>query len=299
MDPWPSLPLGEWRETYDTLHMWAQIVGKIRTALSPHVNHWWETSLYVTPRGLTTSIIPHRTQSFAIGFDFIAHQLLVQSSTGKNFNLPLQPQSVAAFYRKILDLMRDMGIEAKINPMPQEYPDPIPFDQDETHASYDKEYAERHWRILLQAQRLMSQFRGGFIGKCSPVHFFWGSFDLAVSRFTGRLAPPRPEADPVTREAYSHEVSSCGFWPGSGNIEGPAFYAYFSPEPKGYRDNPGIPKPGFYNLPTQGYVLMYDEVRRASERDRDRMVLDFFQGTYETGADLAKWDRANLERHPR
>ncbi len=298
-DPWPSLPLAEWQGTYDTLHMWTQIAGKIRLALSPRINHWWESALYVTPRGLTTSIISQPRQSFAILFDFLDHLLLIQSSSGKTRKLGLEPQSVAQFYRSVLDLLKDMGIEVKLNAMPQEFPNPIPFDQDETHAAYDKEYAERHWRILLQAQRLMSQFRSGFIGKCSPVHFFWGSFDLTVTRFSGRLAPPRPGADFVTREAYSHEVSSCGFWPGSGNIEGPAFYAYFAPEPEGYRDNPRIPKPAFYNLPTQGYVLSYDEVRRAPEADRDRMVLDFFQSTYQTGADLAKWDRANLERHPK
>lgn len=298
-DPWPSLPLAEWQDTYDTLHMWAQVVGKIRLALSPHINHWWESALYVTPRGLTTSIISHPSQSFAMLFDFLDHLLLIQSSTGRIRKLALEPQSVAKFYGSVLGLLKDMGIEVKLNPMPQEFPNPIPFDQDEKHAAYDREYAERHWRILLQAQRLMSQFRSGFIGKCSPVHFFWGSFDLTVTRFSGRLAPPRPEADFVTREAYSHEVSSCGFWPGSGNIGGPAFYAYFAPEPDGYRDNPLIPKPGFYNLSTQGYVLSYDEVRRAPESDRDRMVLDFFQSTYQTGADLAKWDRANLERHPK
>jgi len=293
-EAWPSLPLEEWRETYDTLHMWTQIVGKIRMAFSPLINHWWETALYVTPRGLTTSFIPYGQRCFEIQFDFIDHQLLVQTSEGATRSLPLVSKSVATFYREIMELLRSLDIEIKIDPLPQEFPDPIPFDQDEKHATYQKDYAERHWRILIQANRLMNAFRGRFIGKCSPVHFFWGSFDLTVSRFSGRLAPARPEADRVTQEAYSHEVSSCGFWPGSGNIEGPAFYAYFAPEPEGYKTSPKILAPAFYNPPTQGYVLMYEKVRKS--QDPERLVMDFFRHTYEAGADLGKWDRASLER---
>ena len=293
---WPGLPLKEWQSTYDTLHMWTQIAGKIRLALSPHVNHWWQTALYVVPRGLSTSPIPYGTREFEMTFDFISHQLTVVTSEGAMRSLPLAPKSVAVFYREVLELLRGLDIAVQLNPKPQEYPNPIPFDQDETHASYDPDYAERHWRVLLQAQRLMSQFRGGFIGKCSPVHFFWGSFDLAVSRFSGRKAPERPEAGIITREAYSHEVSSCGFWPGSGNVEDAAFYAYFSPEAPGFKNNSRIPAPAFYNPATQGYVLMYDEVRKSP--DPDRMVLDFFQATYELGAELSQWDREGLERRP-
>ncbi|MFO1519069.1 MAG: DUF5996 family protein [bacterium] len=293
-DVWPRLPMKEWQATYDTLHMWTQIVGKIRMVQSPLVNHWWEVALYVTPRGLTTSSIPYGTRSFEMTFDFIEHRLLIQTSEGAVQSLALKPQSVASFYRELMGVLHSLEIEVKINPIPQEYPDRTPFDQDEAHASYDKEYAERHWRILLQADRLMHQFRGAFVGKCSPVHFFWGSFDLAVSRFSGRSAPLNPKAGPITREGYSHEVASVGFWPGSGNIEDPAFYAYCSPEPEGYKTSPLIKSPGFYNPPTSGYILMYDEVRNS--KDPDRLVLDFFQGTYEAGADLGKWDRASLER---
>jgi uncharacterized protein DUF5996 len=291
---WPSLPMKEWQETYDTLHMWTQIIGKIRLVLSPLVNHWWETALYVTPRGLTTSSIPYGFRQFEMLFDFIDHRLLIQTTEGDVRSLALIPMSVADFYRELMELLHSLDIDVKINPIPQEYPDRTPFDQDEVHASYDKEYAERHWRILLQVDRLMHQFRGNYIGKCSPVHFFWGSFDMAVSRFSGRPAPARPGAGPITREGYSHEVSSCGFWPGSGNIEDPAFYAYFSPEPAGYNSSPLIKAPAFYNPPTFGYILMYDEVRNS--KDPNKLVLDFFQSTYEVGADLAKWDRASLER---
>jgi len=293
-ETWPRLPMKEWQDTYDTLHMWTQIVGKIRMVSSPLINHWWEVALYVTPRGLTTSAIPHGRRSFEIAFDFIDHRLLVQTSEGAVRDLALATKSVATFYRELMALLHSLDINVEINPIPQEYPNRTPFDQDEAHASYDKDYAQRHWRILVQADRLMKEFRSSFIGKCSPVHFFWGSFDMAVTRFSGRTAPANPKAGPITREAYSHEVSSCGFWPGSGNIEDPAFYAYCAPEPPGYKESPLIPAPAFYNPPTSGYILMYDEVR--SSKDPDRLVLDFFQKTYEAGAILGKWDRDILER---
>lgn len=291
---WPSLPLKEWQETYATLHIWTQIVGKIRMEFTPSLNHWWHTTLYVTPRGLSTSLIPYRQLSFEITFDFIDHQLLVQTAASHVRTMLLRPMSVAQFYRDLMKLLDSLEIDAKINLLPQEVPNPIPFDQDETHKSYEKEYARRHFHLLLQADRLMKKFRSGFVGKCSPVHFFWGSFDMAVTRFSGRAAPAVAGADHATQEAYSQEVSSCGFWPGSGNIENPAFYAYFSPEPSGYASSPLIPSPAFYNPPTKGYVLMYDEVKKA--KDPDRLVLDFFQSTYEVGADLGEWNRGSLER---
>jgi hypothetical protein len=293
-DAWPSLPLEEWKDTYATLHMWTQIVGKVRLVLSPKINHWWNVPLYVTARGLTTTTIPHGSNAFEIDFDFIDHRLLVLTSNGVEKVLELRPRSVADFYQELMRTLSSLGIEVKITARPDEVPDPIPFAEDHAHASYDPEYANRFWRILVQADRVFREFRAGFLGKCSPVHFFWGSFDLAVTRFSGRRAPEREGADSITREAYSHEVISHGFWPGSGNIQYPAFYSYTAPEPPGLPQAEVRPAATFYNPATGGFVLPYDEVRLA--QNPDEVLMEFLQSTYEAGASLANWDRASLER---
>lgn len=293
---WPALPLATWQDTYETLHMWTQIVGKVRLALSPPVNHWWATTLYVTPRGLTTSPIPYGTRTFEVAFDFPDQTLGIQSSDGARRAMGLYPRSVADFYHELMALLRTLGIQVAINPLPQEVKNPIRCDEDEEHASYDAAYATRCWRILLQSDRVLQQFRARFIGKCSPVHFFWGSFDLAVTRFSGRRAPERPGADRITREAYSHEVSSCGFWPGTpgGPIQEPAYYAYMAPEPAGFAEAAVRPAAASYNRELSNFILPYEAVRTAA--DPDATVLDFVQSTYEAGANLAGWDRAALER---
>jgi Family of unknown function (DUF5996) len=294
VEAWPSLPLEEWKETYATLHMWTQIVGKIRLVQSPVVNHWWQVPLYVSARGLTTSTIPYNTRTFEIDFDFIDHQLNIKTSDGSKKYIPLAPRSVADFYQELMAALRSLGIEVEIRAKPDEVPDPIPFAEDHVHAAYDPEYANRFWRILVQTDRIFEEFRARFIGKCSPVHFFWGSFDLAVTRFSGRRAPEREGADAITREAYSHEVISHGFWPGSGNIQQPAFYSYTAPEPPGLPQAKILPTSAFYNPETGGFILAYDDVRQAASPDK--MLMDFLQSTYEAGANLAKWDRASLER---
>jgi hypothetical protein len=296
---WPSLPLAAWQDTYATLHMWTQIVGKIRLALVPNLNHWWHSTLYVTPRGLTTASIPYQTQSFQISFDFLDHQLLIETSDGITKRIALVPRSVADFYQNLMGTLSEMGIEVKIWKMPQEVANPILFDQDHQHAAYDPEYAQRWWRILVQVDRVMTAFRSQFIGKSSPVHFFWGSFDLAVTRFSGRRAPEHPGgiphmADWVTREAYSHEVSSCGFWPGGGSVVEPVFYAYAYPAPQGFRDYPVQPQEAFYSSDLQEFILPYEAVRQAD--DPDALLLTFLQSTYEAAANLGDWDRGELER---
>ncbi|MDQ3907389.1 MAG: DUF5996 family protein [Acidobacteriota bacterium] len=293
-DSLPSLALEEWEPTRATLHMWTQVVGKIRLAQTPLVNHWWNVPLYVTARGLTTSAMPYGERTFQIDFDFCSHQLVVETSDGRSRTLALEPRTVADFYRETIGLLGELNIEVKIWTTPVEIPDPIPFDEDTQHASYDAEYAQRFWRILAWTLPVFERFRAGFVGKCSPVHFFWGSFDLAVTRFSGRRAPEREGADPVTREAYSHEVISHGFWPGSGNVQFPAYYAYAAPEPAGFREAAIRPAPAYYTPETGGYVLAYDEVRRAA--DPARTLLDFMRTTYDAGATLAGWDRAALER---
>ena len=293
-DTWPALPYAEWRDTLATLHMWTQIVGKIRLVQSPRVNHFWQVPLYVSARGLTTTAIPHGTRNFEIEFDFIAHRLSIRTSDGETRQLELAPRSVADFYRELMQTLDSLGLAVKIRAVPDELPNPIPFADDHEHASYDPEYANRHWRILAHADRVFKEFRARFIGKVSPVHFFWGSFDLAVTRFSGRPAPPREGADAITREAYSHEVISHGFWPGSGNIQMPAFYSYAAPEPAGFAQTPISPAAAFYNPETGGFILPYDDVRRADEPER--MLSEFLQSTYEAAANLAKWDRAALER---
>lgn len=290
---WPPLPLDGWKDTYATLHMWTQVVGKVRAALSPHINHWWEVPLYVTARGLSTSPIPYRDRAFEIEFDFRDHNVAIRTSDGLSKFVPLYPRSVADFYREFMATLRFLGIVVKISSMPVEVPDPIPFEKDEQHASYDPDYANRLWRILLHADAVFKEFRSRFIGKVSPVHFFWGSFDLAVTRFSGRRAPERDGADPVTRDAYSHECSSAGFWPGSGDIKGPAFYSYTVPEPPGYAAYKVRPGEALYHPGLREFLLMYDDVRSAdSPHDT---LMDFLQSTYEASADLGHWDRAMLE----
>jgi hypothetical protein len=288
---WPALPLQEWEATYRTLHMWTQIVGKIRLALTPLENHFWNVALYVTPRGLTTSPIPYRGSTFEIQFDFVNHRLQLRTSDGDRA-LTLAPKSVAAFYRELFGLLLDAGIEVQINPKPQEVPNPIPLDQDDTHASYDPEYANRLWRILRSVDIVLHEFRAQFIGKASPVHFFWGSFDLCCTRFSGRRTPLRKGV--ITSESYSHECSSVGWWPGGGDVAGPAFYAYLAPEPAGYGAQAIQPEAAAYQNRLKEFVLMYDDVRRATSPRKE--VLEFAQSTYEAGANLAGWDRASLKR---
>lgn len=293
---WPSLPLKQWKDTCATLHMWTQIVGKIRAEFTPLVNHWWNVPLYVNARGLTTSLIPYGDRPFEISFDFLAHKLVLQMSDGARAALPLSPMPVADFFQKVMDMARSNGIQVNIWPMPVEVPDPIQFDRDDVHSSYDPQAVRKFWKILLNVQSVFEDFRSNFIGKCSPIHFFWGSFDLAVTRFSGRRAPERLGADPVTREAYSHEVSSVGFWPGSGNDGDPAFYSYTAPEPPGFSGWPVRPAATRYDGQLREFILMYDEVQRsASPR---ATLLDFCQSTYEAGATLGKWDRNALERQP-
>jgi uncharacterized protein DUF5996 len=291
---WPALPFAEWKDTCATLHMWMQIVGKVRLALSPLVNHWWEVPLYVSARGLTTSAIPYGAGIFEVEFDFIEHVLRIETSAGETEVMDLEPRSVADFYREFMATLKSMGIEVKIWPMPVEIPNPIRFDQDTTHASYDSVYAERFWRVLVAVDPVFKEFRGRFIGKDSPVHFFWGSFDLAVTRFSGRRAPERPGADSVTREAYSHEVSSLGWWPGSADVAHPVFYSYAAPEPGGFKDYAVKPVKAAYNEQMKEFLLSYEDVRTAA--DPRTALLDFCQSTYEAAANLGKWDRAALER---
>jgi hypothetical protein len=274
--------------------MWTQIVGKVRLALSPLINHWWEVAFYVNARGLTTSAIPYGDDIFEVQFDFIDHQLTIQTSRGSTKSIPLKAQTVADFYSDFMSALHSLGIEVKIWTVPVEVPNPIRFETDTQHASYDPEYAHRFWRILTLCDTIFKEFRSHFIGKDSPVHFFWGSFDLCVTRFSGRRAPERVGADPITREAYSHEVISAGFWPGGGEVKGPAFYAYAAPEPPGFSEQKVKPAAAFYHPQMKEFLLMYDDVRQAdSPRDA---LLDFLQSTYEAGADLAHWDRKELER---
>ena len=289
---WPALPLEEWADTYHTLHLWTQIIGKIRLGLAPLQNHWWNAALYVNTRGLTTSPIPYKDHKFELQFDFIEHRLVLQTSDGQQRAITLEPKSVAAFYRETFAMLNSVGMDVKINPKPQEVPDPIPLDKDETHASYDREYAGRLWRILLAVDSVFQEFRARSIGKSSPVHFFWGSFDLACTRFSGRPAPARKGV--ITSEAYSHECSSIGWWPGGGNVEGPAFYAYFAPEPAGYAAQQVRPATAFYESKVHEFLLMYDEVRRSNSPRAE--ILEFAQSTYEAGARLAGWDLEALER---
>jgi Family of unknown function (DUF5996) len=298
--PWPDLPLSAWSETCETLLRWTQIAGKVRLALTPLVNHWWNVTFYVTSRGLVAPANSYRGRSFDIVFDFVDHELRIVTSEGRVESLALAPMSVADFYAAFMARLRRLDIDVHIWTMPSEIVDAVPFDQDRTHAQYDREYAARFGRALVQAARVMHEFRARFIGKTSPVHFFWGSFDLAVTRFSGRTAPPPQSETPhvakwVMAEAYSHEVSSCGFWPGNGGYGRAAFYVYAYPEPAGYGDaRLRSSGEGFYDKNVGQFILPYDAVREA--RDPDALLLGFLQHTYAAAADLAKWDRRALER---
>ena len=300
---WPAeLPLAEWKDTYDTLHRWTQIVGKIRLALTPQVNHWWNSTLYITPRGLTTSSMYYNDQPLQIDFDFISHLLLIVTTDNPTKTIPLRPYSVAEFYEKIITALRSLEMPVTIWTTPVEIPDRTPFEQDKKHKSYDPKYAQQFWRILAQVSRVFSEFRSRFTGKVSPVHFFWGAFDLAVTRFSGRIAPLHPGAPYcapfVMAEAYSHEVSSCGFWPGGssgGPVNEPIFYSYSYPEPQGFKDYPIQPKQAFYHSEMKEFMLPYNVVSTANSPDE--VLLSFLQSTYEAAATCAKWDRNALERH--
>lgn len=297
-ESWPPLPLAEWQDTCATLHRWTQIVGKARLVQAPMLNHWWQVPLYVTTRGLSTSPIPYGDISFEISFDFLDHQLRLQTSEGGVRTLALKPRSVADFYREFMAALDALGLDVRIWTTPVEVPDPIPFERDEQHNSYVPEQAQRFWRVLKQADRVLQKFRCGFLGKSSPVHFFWGSFDLAVTRFSGRAAPPHPGgvpnvADRVTRLAYSHEVSSCGFWPGGGPVPEPVFYAYAYPEPEGFRNYRVRPQAAYYHDGVREFLLPYEAVRQAE--NPDAMILEFAQSTYEAAAVPGKWDRQLLE----
>ncbi|WP_425004802.1 DUF5996 family protein [Mycolicibacterium sp. S3B2] len=296
---WPTLRVSDWTPTRDTLHMWTQIVGKIRMRHAPLLNHWWQTTLYVSPRGLTTSTIPYRGGAFEIEFDFISHRLDIRSSDGGVESLPLQPMSVAEFYTRLMERLDALGIEAQIRAVPNEVDPAIPFAEDHEHASYDAEAVTLFWRQLLQANRTIGEFRSHFVGKVSPVHFFWGAMDLACTRFSGNSAPPHPGgapncADWVMVEGYSHELSSCGFWPGGGD-EG-AFYSYAYPAPEGFADQPVGPDGAFYSNDFQQFLLPYEVARAAP--DPDRAVAEFLHSTYAAAAELGGWDRAALEDDP-
>ena len=298
---WPELPYTEWADSCATLQLWTQIVGKIRLAKSPWINHGWHVALYVSPSGLTTSPIAEKTQTFQIDFDFIQHNLDIRSSSGEQQSFGLEPMSVAEFYARTMMALAELGIDFAINQLPNEVPDPIRFQDDNVHRAYDADSVNRFWQALLQIDRVFKQFRAGYTGKCSPVHFFWGSFDLAVTRFSGKEAPEHPGGvpglpDPVTREAYSKEVSSAGFWPGGGPIDYAAFYSYAYPAPAGFADASVQPKEAVFDATLGEFLLPYDAVRTAA--DPDATLLAFLQSTYAAAADNAGWDRANLEREP-
>jgi uncharacterized protein DUF5996 len=291
---WPPLPLAPWADTCATLHMWTQVIGKIKLALAPAVNHWWHITLFPTARGLTTTPMPYGRCMLEIAFDFVDHRLRFETSDGRRAEIALEPKTVADFYREVIRTLDDLQMPVRIWPMPVEIPAPIRFDQDVQHHSYDRVWVERWWRALLDVDAVFKEFRGGFIGKSSPSHFFWGSFDLAVTRFSGRRAPDRPGADAMTREAYSHEVSSAGFWPGSGALAEAAFYAYAAPEPDGFKTARVGPAAAFYSPDFSEFILKYEDVRTAaSPRDA---LMEFLQTTYDAGARLAGWDRPVLER---
>ncbi|HVP19406.1 MAG TPA: DUF5996 family protein [Spirochaetia bacterium] len=293
-DEWPALPYEEWKETCDTLHLWSQVVGKVKLALNTPENHWWHVAFALTARGLTTGPVPYRGRIFAVEFDFLDHNLRILSSEGGAKAVPLVARSVARFYREFMECLRALGIEVAINTLPSEVKDPIPCDQDEEHASYDPEYAGRFWRILVRTASVLKRHRSRFVGKASPVHFFWGSFDLALSFFSGRRAPERPQADRMTREGYSHEVISCGFWPGNEAFSTPAFYAYTAPEPPGFARAAVLPSDAFYSKQFGEFLLRYADMRAADRPDQ--ALFDFCQSTYEAGASLGNWDRESLER---
>jgi hypothetical protein len=294
----PALPFDTWKDTLATLHMWTQVVGKVRLKLCPLVNHFWNVAFYLTARGLTSSAMSYQRGAiwgtFEVQFDFIDHQLSIESSNGRRVEIALKAESVAEFYKTFMAALAELGVIVKIWTTPCEIPDPIPFEQDQIHAAYDPEAVNKFWRILVWVDQVFKEFRAGFLGKVSPVHFFWGSFDLAVTRFSGRRAPERPGADSITREAYSHEVSSAGFWPGGGDIQGPAFYSYAAPEPSGFAQQHVRPAAAFYHPQLKEFLLMYDDVRASPSPEA--ALMEFLQSTYAAAADLGKWDRRALER---
>jgi hypothetical protein len=296
---WPPLPLEAWADTYATLHMWLQIVGKIRLRYSPWLNHSWHATFYVTARGLTTSPIPYREDRvFEVEFDFIGHRLAIRAADGQQAEITLEAQTVASFHQRLMNALDSLDLPVKIHPKPNEIVEPLPFDQDETHRSYDPEWVNRFWRILVQADRVFSEFRSRFIGKCSPVHLFWGAADLAVTRFSGRPAPEHPGGIPnlpdwITREAYSHEVISCGFWPGGGPVPHAAFYSYAYPEPPGFRASKVVPSSASYNMDLREFILPYEAVREAASPRET--LLAFLQSVYESAANLGGWERPELE----
>ena len=291
---WPPLVYSEWENTRDTVHMWTQIVGKTRMVKSPLVNHWWNVPLYVTPTGLTTSSIPYSGLAFEIAFDFKSHELRIETSKGEKRTIRLYARSVADFYSEYVSTLGSLGIKFRFNLVPAEFDDLTPHDQDHHHAAYDAAYVERFHRVLTRADHLLKLFRSFFIGKCSPVHFFWGSFDLAVSRFSGRPAPIVPGADAITREGYSHEVISCGFWPGDRRYKDAAFYSYTAPAPSGLSSEGVRPAAAHWDTKLGDFILNYDDARRSDSPES--AIMEFCQSAYEAGAKLAQWDRAALER---
>jgi hypothetical protein len=292
--PWPALPLEAWRPTYETLHMWMQVVGKVCLALTPPLNHFWNVALRLTPRGLSTPTLSTGPRTLSLSFDFVEHRLDLQRSDGAAERLPLEPMTVAAFYQLVTEMLERMGVRVRIWTMPVEVPAPIRFEQDTVHRSYDPAAANVFWRTLLAMAPVFEGFRGGFVGKCSPVHFFWGSFDLALTRFSGKRAPDRPGADSITKEAYSHEVISHGFWPGSGAVQEPAFYAYAAPWPRGLEAVKPEPAAAFYSTDLAELILPYEAIR--SLPDPSTPLLAFLTSTYEAAASLAGWQRETLER---
>ena len=300
-EAWPPLPLEAWKDTCETLHLWTQIVGKVRLTQMPWVNHSWHVTLYVSATGLTTGAMPHGERSFQVDFDFVRHRLVVACGDGGSGEFPLEPMSVAAFYARLSRELEALGLPVRIHAVPNEVENPIPFAKDEVHRAYDPEYANRYWRVLAQSARVFTDFRARFIGKCSPVHYFWGAPDLAVTRFSGRIAPPHPGGIPnlpdrVTREAYSHEVSSAGFWPGGGAIGYAAYYSYAYPEPPGFAAARVRPEGASWSADLREFLLPYDRVRESDAPDA--MLMEFLESTYAAAADLAGWDRAALERGP-
>lgn len=291
---WPPLPLDAWKDTYETLHMWMQVVGKVKLELAPFLNEWWEVAFQVTSRGVTTSAIPYGTGIFEVNFDFIDHNLFILTSDGRVKTLPLIPRSVADFYKEFMAALHALGISVKINPKPSEVENGIPFDVDTTHASYDPEYVNRWWRVLVQTDKVLQKYRSPFVGKSSPIQVFWGGFDLAETRFSGRPASAPEGADRITRLSEDQEHICCGFWPGSGNMQAPAFYSYTFPEPAGLKTASIRPASASYNSDMGEFILMYDDVRKADAPEQ--MVLEFFQSTYEAGANLAHWNQGELER---
>ena len=298
-EAWPDLPLEAWKDTCETLHLWTQIVGKVRLTQMPWINHSWHVTLYVAASGLTTGAMPHRDRTFQVDFDFVRHRLAVTCGDGGSGGFALEPMSVAAFYSRLMRELERLGLPVRIHAVPNEVENPIPFAKDEAHRAYDPEYANRYSRALAQSARVFTEFRSKFIGKCSPIHYFWGAPDLAVTRFSGRVAPAHPGGIPnlpdrVTREAYSHEVSSAGFWPGGGPIASAAYYSYAYPEPAGFAAARVRPEGAFWSADLREFILPYDRVRESASPDET--LTEFLESTYGAAADLAVWDRRALER---